>query len=300
MSLALHVLRLALILVPLAAAPARAACPPAPPAKLRAALDGGVPSTRLQELALGLVDCLAEPDPALRDELGFELLAAWLRAGVIAPTTLQHLRERLLPMLGAPGDANANANGFAAPFAALALAELARVDRLQPWLSQSQRAEMLTRACAWLSGVRDRRGYVAGEGWRHSVAHGADWLMQLSLNPAMEPEQQRQILEAVASQVLADGRHAYQFGEGQRLARTALFAAVAADLSAETWGDWLTRLLVPLGPAAAPLDAVRLVRLHNAREFLWPLYVSLNELRDEAARARLLPAVAAALKRLPS
>jgi hypothetical protein len=199
-------------------------------------------------------------------------------------------------MLEAPDERG----GFAAPFAALALAELARVDRRQPWLSPAQRAEMLARACAWLSAVRDRRGFVAGEGWRHGVAHGADWLMQLSLNPALEPAQQQQILEAVASQVLTDGSHAYQFGEGQRLARPALFAAAGAGLSAPVWADWLARLLAPLGDAAAPRDAAFFVRLHNAREFLWPLYFSLNELRNEALKARLLPAVAAAIARLPA
>jgi hypothetical protein len=73
--------RLVLSLVPLlsSATAAHAACPPEPPARLRAALDGAVAPERLQDLALGLVDCLAEPDPALRDALGFELLSAWLQ-----------------------------------------------------------------------------------------------------------------------------------------------------------------------------------------------------------------------------
>jgi len=101
----------------------------------------------------------------------------------------------------------------------------------------------------------------------------------------------------VASQVLAAGGHAYQFGEGQRLARPALFAAWRGELSADEWQQWLTATLASAAPGATP-DAAALARVHNAREFLWPLYVSLNESRDEALKARLLPAVRAALQRL--
>lgn len=32
-------------------------------------------------LALSLLDCLADPDPVLRDELAFDALAHWMRAG---------------------------------------------------------------------------------------------------------------------------------------------------------------------------------------------------------------------------
>lgn len=274
----------------------QAACPVADAAPLRGALKPEASEAELAALqtqALNLASCLANPDPALRDGLGFELLSTWMRAKALKPETLQVLRERLLPVLSGP-DVTA---GFHAPFAALTLAEIARVDRLQPFLSPSQRQDLLDRACAYLSQVQDRRGFTPGEGWRHGVAHGADLLMQLSLNPALDAAAQRQILQAVASQVLASGGHAYQFGEGQRLARPALFAAWRGEIAAEAWQQWLGSTLAAAAPSDQP-DAAGLARLHNAREFLWPLYVSLNESRDEALKARLLPAVRAALQKL--
>ena len=176
---------------------------------------------------------------------------------------------------------------------------MARVDRITPFLSAAERDDLLQQATSYLAGVTDRRGFDAKEGWRHGVAHGADLLMQLSLNPALDAAQQRRILDAVATQVLADGRQAYVFGEGQRLARPAFFAALRSGIEASAWAAWLQSTLAPLGPADAPLDATKLIRLHNAREFLWPLYVGIAELKDEAARARLLPAVQQALNALP-
>jgi len=271
---------------------AQADCPPAGlgAEQLRAT----APGPALQARALELLDCLSNPDPALRDGLAFEQISSWARAGALEPATLQAMRRRLLPALRSADEA-----GFLAPFAALVLSEVARVDRLSPFLSAAERDDLLQQAGVFLAGVTDRRGFDARDGWRHSVAHGADLLMQLSLNPALDAAQQHRILDAVATQILADGRHAYLFGEGQRLARPALFAALRSKLDAQAWAAWLQSALAPLGPPDAALDAARLARLHNAREFLWPLYFSIAELKDEAARARLLPAVAQALKSLP-
>lgn len=287
---------LILLVCPLLAVAAEAACPAASAAQLREALKPEASEAELAALqthALNLASCLAQPDPTLRDGLGFELLSTWMRAKALTPQTLQVLRARLLPVLAGPDVTS----GFHAPFAALTLAEIARVDRLQPFLSPAERQDLLERACAYLIGLRDYRGFLPGEGWRHGVAHGADLLMQLSLNPALDAVAERRILQAVASQVLAAGGHAYQFGEGQRLARPALFAAARGELSAEDWQQWLADALAGAVPKADP-DAAMLARLHNAREFLWPLYVSLNESRDEALKARLLPAVRAALQKL--
>ena len=44
---------------------------------------------RRQALAVELLDCLASPDPELRDELALDALSHWMRGRLIAPTTLQ-------------------------------------------------------------------------------------------------------------------------------------------------------------------------------------------------------------------
>ena len=173
---------------------------------------------RRQQLALGMVYCLADPDPVLRDEIGFEALSAWMRGDKLTTATVQSLRTILLPRLAA-----ADPQGVIRPFAALTLAEVARRDRLKPYLSSAERQELLTAAAAYLSGVRDYRGYDEQSGWRHGVAHGADLMLQLALNPALGKPAHETILAAIASQVLP--AHSYIYGEGERLMAPVFYLA---------------------------------------------------------------------------
>src|SRR5258705_220852 len=76
-----------------------------------------------------------------------------------------------------------------------------------------------------LLGVTDRRGFDATQGWRHGVAHGADLLLQLGLNPALSAAQLDAIVQAIASQVAPAGEHFYVYGEPERLARPIAYIA---------------------------------------------------------------------------
>jgi len=153
---------------------------------------------RRQVMALRIVDCLKDADPILRDELGFETLSAWMRANQLTAETVQAIRRTLLGWLRRQP---ADASGFAQPFAALALAEVARMNRLVPFLSDAERDDLLGAGTAYLASVRDYRGFDDREGWRHGVAHGADLMLQLTLDPRLDRTQLDRILSAVASQV---------------------------------------------------------------------------------------------------
>lgn len=280
-------------------APAAADCPPSLDGQVQQAAqlrtwtqDAGRPAAAFHQLALSLADCLSSPDPVLRDELGFELLSAWMRAGRLSPGTLRQLRDRWLSVLQAPPDAP----GFHAPFAALALSEVARVDRVQPFLQPAEREALWVAGASWLRQWRDYRAHDDREGWRHGVAHGADLLMQLALNPAMDADGAALMLASLGAQVLAQGQIAYQHGEGERLARAARFALARSDWSAEQVQAWLLTAMEPA--RSGRWDARRLRLVHNARQFLWPLYVGLQEQRDAGLRERALPAVRQALAAL--
>ena len=189
----------------------------------------------------------------------------------------------------------ADAAGFRRPFAALALSELARVDRLQPFLSVAERAELVTAAAAYLASVDDYRGFIPGDGWRHGVAHGADLVLQLSLNPAVDAAAQRTLLAAIAAQVMPGG-HFYVFGEGGRLMRPVFYIARRKLLPAEEWSTWFAALAARRQAAAPTLAA--LAADHDLATFVLPLYASLKESPDSELQALLLPGVLAAMKSL--
>lgn len=251
---------------------------------------------RRRALAIGLLGCLASPDPQWRDAYAFEAISAWMRGGALTVDTAREIGERTLAMLRAPDDAA----GFARPFAALVLSEVARADRLKPLWSPEEREAVASAAARFLRDTRDYRGFDAGEGWRHAVAHGADLAMQLSLNPQLSKAQLDRLLDSVAAQAVPPAAHFYIYGEGERLAAPVFYAA-RRNLHLESeWAAFIRRIAEAATPVeGAPFSQAALARLHDAKAFLLPLYASLHEAPDEPWRRKLLAPVTAALRSLP-
>lgn len=251
--------------------PGFSVCPPA--GRSRAALEAlrssgfaCAPEER-QRLALELLACFDHPDPALRDGVVFAALSQWLRAGELEPTTVRSLSERLTPALRGAADAQ----GFRRPFAALILSEVARADRLEPVLSEPARADLVEAASAYLSGVTDFRAFDPVEGWRHGVAHGADLVLQLGLNPAVGERQVRQLLAALASRIAPAGQTFYSFGEPERLARAVFFVHARGVLDDAFWSQLFATLgdPRPLDDWAEAYESLEgLARRHNTMAFL--------------------------------
>jgi hypothetical protein len=288
-------MRRAPIAFALACGHAAAACPPAdyPRARLdelKAAKWVVADDAVRHKLALGLADCLAAPDPDLRDGIAFEGLQFWMRSEKLDTPTVQALRSHLQAQLQAP-----DPKGFARPFAALVLADVARVDRRKPYLSPEERSALVRASSDYLQGVRDYRGFDDKEGWRHGVAHGADVMLQLSLNPALDKAAQETMLAAIGSQVLAADAHFYVYGEGSRLMAPVFYLAKRDTLGSAEWEAWITRL-TDAARVRPPVTQPMLARMHNLKGFLLPLYAALNESQDQAQRARLLPIVTKTLK----
>ena len=126
----------------------------------------------------------------------FEALSSWMRAGNLDRATLIDLRDVLIPMMKAP-----DPQGFRRPFAALVLSEVARTDRIKPWLSPDERQAIISAAENYLPGIEDYRGFSDTEGWRHGVAHGADLILQLALNQDVAKPQLDRLRHAIATQV---------------------------------------------------------------------------------------------------
>jgi Protein of unknown function (DUF2785) len=244
--------------------------------------------------ALKLIGCLASPDPLLRDGVAYEGLSTWLRQKAFDAEQMRELRTRLYERMDTP-----DKDGFAVPFVALVLSELARTDRIEAWMTDQERADMLAKATAYLRSVRDYRGFEASSGWRHGVAHGADWLMQLALNPKLDVDQLRQLTDAVASQVRAADGHAYVYGESARLARPVLFAARRDIRTDAEWTAWMDNLSAGMAdPKLAYQDAAWLAARHNLAAFFSTIYFEADHGGLESLKP-LQNAAAAALKAIP-
>jgi hypothetical protein len=236
---------------------------------------------RRNALAIALLGCTGDPDPAIRDATVYEGLASWLRGKQLSPATVDALRAELLLQLQAADDAD----GFRKPFAALILSEVVRSDRVEPTFTTAQREQLVQAASDYLEGVRDYRGFSPIEGWRHGVAHGSDLVLQLALNPNINSNQVRRLMATVAFQVAPPGGHFYIYGEPERLARAVFYAHRRGDSSAAQWAAWLDDLADPR-PLAAWSEAwsnqAGLARRHNTLAFLQALHLLATAAGDEA------------------
>lgn len=245
---------------------------------------------RRNALARALTACLGDPDPTLRDGIAFEAYAHWLRGRQLSNETMLWLADDLQARLTAPEGA-----GFERPFAALVLSEVARADRIDAYLTPERRAQLVDAAVAYFSSVRDYRGFDEREGWRHGVAHGADVLLQLALNPALGRPELTQLRDAIATQLAPEG-HFYTYGESERMMRPIIFIAQRGVFTPEEWQEWLVRETAV--SADAFTSQAGLSRRHNMMVFLSLLYMQANLSANEADNA-LLPGATAALRAVP-
>jgi hypothetical protein len=253
--------------------------------------------TKANSVALSLTKCLGSPDPFFRDQIGYEGLTRLLRGKALAETEMRSLKAILTEQLEQAPDPG----GFRKPFVALVLSEVARTDRVAPYFTDDERQELVDVATGYVASVKDYRGFDQVEGWRHGVAHGADFLMQLALNPALSKGQHIQILGAVAAQVNADGTRAYTHGEPERLARPVLFVAMRGLISDDEWKNWLDIIAAPkpFDTWGAVFSSEKgLVRRHNIKAFLQAVYINASISSQEPVQALKEPALDA-LRRIP-
>lgn len=256
-----------------------------------------VAAADLNTLALNFIPCVGSANPVMRDEIIYSSLAAMLRRQQLSQQTQVTLFSKVLTLLGGETDQD----GFLKPFAALNLSELARADRIEPYLTAEQREEMVRATIGYMSSINDYRGFDNQQGWRHGVAHTADVILQLTLNPNIDTGQQQRLRAALASQIVPQNGHSYIYGEPERLARPILYMARRGDFDAKNWSEWFAGITNP-----APLESWQdvyksqagLAKLHNTKEFLNVLYINASESQNENIKQIFTP-VREALAKLP-
>jgi hypothetical protein len=237
--------------------------------------------------ALQLAACLGDPDPKVRDSLAFEGLSTVMRGGSLEPQTLSALRAWLLGRLQ-----DAGSSAMLRSFSALTLSEIARTDRIKAWMTEAERQQMVDDAASFLAGISDYRAFSNREGFLHAVAHGADFAMQLSLNPLTTKPQLDRLLASLATQV-APAAVAYWAGEPDRLARAVVMIAQRKMHSDAEWKAWFETVMDPKPLTAwnaAFTSETGLRKRHNTRAFLLSVYATAVTSEDAGLKQLLIPA----------
>jgi Protein of unknown function (DUF2785) len=220
----------------------------------KAVIDAGfrLPDGLSQQAAAGeLAPMLADPDPVVRDELGYTVLVH------LVPDLDEAVCRRLGDEL---------AGRFAAPdvhvrsFAALALAPIVtRGVFAAAWLDQFE---------AWYPGERDLRGWDPELGWLHAAAHGADLLGAFGLHPRVMPGR---MLNLAVKRLGAPTDHVFAEMEDSRLAHGIALTLTRPELSPAESIGWLDQIEADLNADEAEHVLPRFANMIRVLQALYML-----------------------------
>ena len=130
--------------------------------------------------------------------------------------------------------------------------------------------------------ITDYRAFDEREGYRHAVAHAADLMMQLALNPRIDKKALSLIRQAIGTQI-GPLSTTFGAGEGERLARAILVMAKRKVFSEADWMQWFVQAS---GPGALKtwdgwhLSLKGIARRHNLMSFLSAVYINAHVSSD--------------------
>ena len=229
------------------------------------------------ELTPELLSYLGSTDPFLRDELAFEVLAAWIvRDQRYSPDEMRALGDQLAHNLKAGLGEQGTDSVFLRSFSALVLDKVIEADNWHMCLEAADIRRWMEQGLSYIVAECDLRGHVPDQGWAHAIAHAADLLWVLAQSRHLAAPDLEIILDTIAKRIIAPVEHVYLYNEDQRLAFAAMAVLQRDLLDLPTLDKWLSRMLRPGGDwqhvflAPASTSAY-----HNTTTFLRSLYFQL-------------------------
>lgn len=195
----------------------------------------------LEESTAELVELLGHPDPRLREDLAYPLLATWISAGVydhLLGGLGDGVAAGLRHGLGRRGDVSVVRRSYSA----LLLADVVDRDTTLHTLPASTVLAWGDHATSWYVRELDHRGWIPGLGWAHAIAHGADLLAALARSRHLGRLELTVLLDVVADRVLTPTPDVWRHGEDDRLAYAVMTALHRNTLEPAIVEPWLARL----------------------------------------------------------
>ena len=238
------------------------------------------PGHTAADLLPPLLDLLDEPDPFLRDEVGYGVLARWVvQDQLLGADDLRYAVERLVPDLryGLDGDGDAEDDRavLRRSYSALALAILAYRDVEDHFLGVAAVRTLLDRGITYLLDEPDRRGWVAELGWVNAIAHTADLLKFLVRNPATRADDHRRVLDALQQLLTTANGLVFVDDEEDRLVLVVVDVIGRDTIDDDELVDWIDRFGSWLAEHPASSDPAVRAAAVNVKRFVRTLHLAL-------------------------
>lgn len=234
----------------------------------RLASGEGWPPPHAWPLAEALLENFRSVDPRLRDTLSFTLMDRLIEEGLPTLEERVDLLQQALDhrhLFAGIGE-NDTDSVFGRSFSVLVVPIVLGSDLRTGELPEDLVVWALDRVLAYARAEQDWRGYVAGKGWAHAVAHTADALWIAGRHPKTPVTRVPDVLSAINH--LATLPYALGYLEDDRLAYAAYQLIRSGRFSVDTIQAWLDGFQRLTGPD----DQAETLSGANAEHFLRSLY----------------------------
>ncbi|HXS62556.1 MAG TPA: DUF2785 domain-containing protein [Streptosporangiaceae bacterium] len=195
------------------------------------AVPPGRPSS---ELAAELYAMLGSPDPKVRDDTAFPVLAYWVSRGVF---------DGQLAVVG--GELIARISDgpiYQRTFATISLTWVLLRDAKTSELNSATVLGWLATFSQWWRNETDLRPWDPELGWLHAPAHGADLLRAFGRSPKLGAAELAGLLELAVDRLMTDQGYLYGNNEDDRIASALASVLVRPEVSADAAVGWIGRL----------------------------------------------------------
>jgi len=226
-------------------------------------------------LASELSTLLGSPDPELRDDLAYSILAHWIYRNDLSTATLASLTDEWTSNLQIGlGESGAN-SVLKRSFSALCLSEIAKREKKKPYLGSARYHALLAQAISYLQAERELRGYDEELHWIHATAHTADLLAALAGSPMLSKDEGAAILRSIAAR-LSTAPQVYTQGEQGRLAAAVVAVVRRNDFEPSNFDAWLAGIQHEDRDVWSSTTLQSLARYQNHQYLLQALVVRLQ------------------------
>jgi hypothetical protein len=208
-----------------------------------------VPADRpLGDLTAELTTMLGDPDPGVREDVAYPTLATWIDDGVY-DDLLTGLGDGMCVGLEQGLGQSGTDSVFIRSFSAVVLTECVDRDTAVGLVPRDTVLRWGDRLATWYVRERDLRGFVAGKGFAHAVAHGADAVAALARSPRLDEAELGVLLDVLGDRLLAPTTEFLVTGEADRIAHAAIQVLRRDLLGLDRLEPWVARVAAAGRPA---------------------------------------------------
>ena len=233
-----------------------------------------VPTDRpLDELTAELTRMLGSTDPGLRDGTAYPALGTWVDRGVY-DELLTGLGDGMAAGLTVGLGERDTDTVFRRAFSVLVLATVVERDISQQLLPAEKVLRWGDQIVSWYLRERDLRGYVAGKGWAHAVAHGADAIGALAGSRHFGVHELTVLLDVLADRLLTIDVPLL-CGEPDRMAHAVKSILRRNVVPTRVVEPWISRIAAHANPFGNRAVDDPYAPTNNAQQLLRSLYLQL-------------------------